>query len=342
MVSVYVLLPILIPTFYPLFLTLAAGLTGTMLTGDLFNLFVFTELMVISGSILTAISDDRYGLEAAYKYFYISLIASLFLLLAAGGLYVSYGTLNMADLSQRIAADPSPPLVSVSMVMLIVFFMTKSAVVPFHFWQPDFHTVSPTAVSAMLSSVVVKLGVYGFMRMTTLWFLPQAEAPAADRRWAGWVFLRQLCRGGRQTCQTHAGLFHAGADRLHPGGCRVGHAAGAAGGGGLYLQSQPDQVGAADAGGRGGQPRFGQVGFLRYGRRVWKSAMPFAGAGCSLWAGWRWRAFLPPMALSASWRVPQWGGGGRVWHPAPAGRQPDLDCVCRARLPDPSSGGRAR
>jgi multicomponent Na+:H+ antiporter subunit D len=163
------------PTFYPLFLALATGLTGTMLTGDLFNLFVFTELLVVSGAILTAISDDRFGLEAAYKYFYISLLASLFLLLAAGALYASYGTLNMADLSSRISVDPNRPLVAMAMVALIVFFMTKSAVVPFHFWQPDFHTVSPTAISAMLSSVVVKLGVYGFLRMTTLWFQPQAD-----------------------------------------------------------------------------------------------------------------------------------------------------------------------
>jgi multicomponent Na+:H+ antiporter subunit D len=163
------------PTFYPLFLTLATGLTGTMLTGDIFNLFVFTELLVVSGAILTAISDDRYGIEAAYKYFYISLVASLFLLLAAGALYVSYGTLNMADLASRINIDPDRPLVLMAMVALVVFFMTKSAVVPFHFWQPDFHTVSPTAISAMLSSVVVKLGVYGFLRMTTLWFVPQAD-----------------------------------------------------------------------------------------------------------------------------------------------------------------------
>ncbi|MEN4040839.1 MAG: proton-conducting transporter membrane subunit [Anaerolineaceae bacterium] len=164
-----------IPTFYPLFLALGTGLTGTMLTGDLFNLFVFTELMVISGAILAAISDDRFGIEAAYKYFYISLLASLFLLLAAGSLYVSYGTLNMADLSAHIATDPNRPLVMMAMVALIIFFLTKSAVAPFHFWQPDFHAVSPTAISAMLSSVVVKLGVYGFLRMSTLWFQPHAD-----------------------------------------------------------------------------------------------------------------------------------------------------------------------
>jgi multicomponent Na+:H+ antiporter subunit D len=163
------------PAFFPLFLTLTTGLMGAFLTGDLFNLFVFAELLVTSGAVLTAISDDRHGAEAAYKYFYISLFAAIFLLSAMGCLYVSYGTLNMADLAQRITADPSPPLLSVAMVLMFAFFMVKSAVVPFHFWQPDFHTAAPTAVSAMLSSVVVKLGVYGFLRMTTLLFVSMAE-----------------------------------------------------------------------------------------------------------------------------------------------------------------------
>jgi multicomponent Na+:H+ antiporter subunit D len=164
------------PAFYPLFLTLATGLTGAMLTGDLFNLFVFAELLVFSGTILTAISDDRYGTEAAFKYFYMSLLASAFLLLAVGSLYISYGTLNMADLARRIPANPGAPLLPVAIAMLLATFMIKSAVFPFHFWQPDFHTASPTAVSAMLSSVVVKLGVYGFLRMTSLLFVEQAPA----------------------------------------------------------------------------------------------------------------------------------------------------------------------
>jgi multicomponent Na+:H+ antiporter subunit D len=162
------------PTFYPLYLMLATSLSGAILTGDLFNMYVFAELLVISGTVLTAISDDRYGTEAAYKYFYISLLASFFMLLAVGCLYVSYGTLNMADLAKRIAADSGRQLLLPSIGFLMATFMVKSAVFPFHFWQPDFHTAAPTAVSAMLSSVVVKLGVYGFLRMTTLLFLPQA------------------------------------------------------------------------------------------------------------------------------------------------------------------------
>ncbi len=162
------------PTFYPLFLTLTTGLSGAFLTGDLFNLFVFAELLVFSGTILTAVSDDPGGVEAALKYFFISLLASACLLLANGLLYATYGTLNMADLAVRIAADGTPPLLPLAIALLLATFMIKSAVFPFHFWQPDFHAVSTTAVSAMLSSVVVKLGVYGFLRMTTLLFVAQA------------------------------------------------------------------------------------------------------------------------------------------------------------------------
>ncbi|WP_373501027.1 complex I subunit 5 family protein [Desulfococcus sp.] len=162
------------PAFHPLFLSLAAGLAGAMLTGDLFTMYVFAELLVISGTMLTAASDDPFGAEAAYKYYYMSLMASFFMLLAVGCLYASYGTLNMADLALRIAAEPAKPLLLPAVGFLTAVFMIKSAVFPFHFWQPDFHTAAPTAVSAMLSSVVVKFGVYGFFRMTTLLFAAQA------------------------------------------------------------------------------------------------------------------------------------------------------------------------
>ncbi len=162
------------PMFYPIFLCMAASLSGAFLTGDLFNLFVFAELLVITGTVLTALSDDSLGVEAAYKYYYISLMASIFLLLAIGSLYASYGTLNMADLAVKIAESDEKLLLYPAIALLSAFFMVKSAVFPFHFWQPDFHTASPTPVSAMLSSIVVKLGVYGFIRMTTLLFAEQA------------------------------------------------------------------------------------------------------------------------------------------------------------------------
>ena len=162
------------PSFMPLFLALTTGLTGGMLTGDIFNLFVMVELIVISIAALAAMSDDRHGAEVAYKYIYISAIGTITLLIGIGSLYVSYGTLNMADLAQRIAANPDQPLVWVSIVFLFITFMNKSAIFPMHFWQPDFYTAAPTPISAM-SPVVVKLGMYMFMRMTTLLFVPQAD-----------------------------------------------------------------------------------------------------------------------------------------------------------------------
>jgi multicomponent Na+:H+ antiporter subunit D len=158
------------PTFYPLFFALATGLSGAFLTGDLFNLFVFAEIVVISGAALTASADEPYGVEAAYKYFYISTLASVFFLLGVGSLYAAYGTLNFADLARQISAAPNAPLAMFGLAFLTATFLIKSAAVPFHFWQPDFHAAAPTAISAMLSSLVVKLGVYGFLRLTTLLF----------------------------------------------------------------------------------------------------------------------------------------------------------------------------
>ncbi len=164
------------PAFFPLFLALAGALSGAFLSGDLFHLFVCTELIVITGAALTASARDGGGPEAAYKYFHISLVAGLSLLIACGALYAAYGTLNLADLAQRVAAQPDRPLAAAAAVFLLVYALCKCAGVPFHFWQPDFHAAAPTPVSAMLSSVIVKLGVYVLLRCGAL-FLPLAAGP---------------------------------------------------------------------------------------------------------------------------------------------------------------------
>ncbi|MCC6613903.1 MAG: hypothetical protein IT320_10525 [Anaerolineae bacterium] len=162
------------PTFMPLFLCMSAGLSGALFTGDIFTLFVFIELMVISSVIMVAISDNRLGLEAAIKYLFISAMGTLFLLFGIGALYATFGTLNMADIARLLADGDRPLLAEAAAVMLACAFLLKSAVFPFHFWQPDFHTTAPTPVSAMLSSVVVKVGVYGLIRLVTLMFTDEA------------------------------------------------------------------------------------------------------------------------------------------------------------------------
>ncbi|MEL6151477.1 MAG: proton-conducting transporter membrane subunit [Chloroflexota bacterium] len=163
------------PTFTTLFLAMETGLLGAIYTGDLFTMFVFMEIMVLSSVSLVAISDNELGLEAAIKYLFISSMGTLFLLLGVAAVYATYGTLNFADIGQRLASGDRPFLAHEAAIMLMSAFLLKSAVFPFHFWQPDFHTTAPTPVHAVLSSVVVKIGVYGLIRMTTLLFTSEAE-----------------------------------------------------------------------------------------------------------------------------------------------------------------------
>jgi multicomponent Na+:H+ antiporter subunit D len=162
------------PAFMPMFLCMGAGLNGALYTGDIFTLFVFIELMVISSVVLVAISDNRLGLEAAIKYLFISAMGTLFLLTGIGALYSTFGTLNMADIARLLSTGERPLLAEAAAIMLMCAFLLKSAVFPFHFWQPDFHTTAPTPVHSVLSSVVVKVGIYGVMRVLTLMFTAEA------------------------------------------------------------------------------------------------------------------------------------------------------------------------
>lgn len=162
------------PVFMPAFLLMSVGLNGAFLTGDIFTLFVFVELMVISSVILTSISDDPLGLEAGIKYLLISAMGTLFLLIGIAAIYATFGTLNIADIARLLQTGERPLLAQAAAVMLTSAFLLKSAVFPFHFWQPDFHTTAPTPVHSVLSSVVVKVGVYGVIRLVTMMFTEEA------------------------------------------------------------------------------------------------------------------------------------------------------------------------
>lgn len=162
------------PVFMPAFLCMSTGLHGSLYTGDIFTFFVFMELMVMSSVVMVAISDNKLGLEAAIKYTFISGIGSLLLLLGIAAQYTTFGTLNLAQIAQALSTGERPLLALPAAVMLMSAFLVKSAVFPFHFWQPDFHTTAPTPLSAMLSSVVVKVGIYGIIRNNTLLLVQEA------------------------------------------------------------------------------------------------------------------------------------------------------------------------
>lgn len=158
--------------YHPLFHLLLMGIYGAFLTGDIFNLFVFFEILLIASYALVAFAGEDYQLEASLKYATINLIASAVFLLAVGGLYGVMGTLNMADLSTKIGQlQDAGPLVTIFLLFLAVFGV-KASMFPFYFWLPDAHSSAPTPISAILSGVLIKVGAYSMIRVSSVIFVP--------------------------------------------------------------------------------------------------------------------------------------------------------------------------
>jgi multicomponent Na+:H+ antiporter subunit D len=152
--------------FYTLFMLLLAGLNGLIVTGDLFNLFVFLEIASIASYALVAFGTEAEELEAAFKYSVMSSVASSFILLGIALIYSYTSTLNMADMAGVLSQRPDNLVVPFVGVLLLMGFCLKSALVPFHAWLPDAHPSAPAPISAMLSGVFIKtLGVYAFCRV---------------------------------------------------------------------------------------------------------------------------------------------------------------------------------
>jgi len=154
------------PKYYALFLLMLTGMNGLVLTGDMFNMFVFLELAGIASYALVAFGTEREELEAAFKYMVLSSIATAFVLLGIGMLYSCTSTLNMADIS-RTLANRSPDYTTLFIgVIFMMGFGLKAAIVPFHAWLPDAHPSAPAPISAMLSGVLIKtLGIYALLRI---------------------------------------------------------------------------------------------------------------------------------------------------------------------------------
>jgi multicomponent Na+:H+ antiporter subunit D len=151
--------------FYSLFLLMVTGMNGLVLTGDLFNLFVFLEIASISSYALVAFGCGHEELEASFRYIVLGSVASTLILLGIGIVYALTGTLNMAQIAKTMGTDFKAIHFFV-IGLFITGFGIKAALVPFHTWLPDAHPSAPTPISAMLSGVVIKaLGVYGLARV---------------------------------------------------------------------------------------------------------------------------------------------------------------------------------
>ena len=152
--------------FYTLFLLMVAGMNGVVITGDMFNLFVFLEIASVASYALVAFGTERHELEAAFKYTVMSTVGSLFILLGIVFLYSYTSTLNMADMANILAQKGANNITIMVSVLFIMGFGLKAALVPFHAWLPDAHPSAPAPISAMLSGVLIKsLGVYTLCRI---------------------------------------------------------------------------------------------------------------------------------------------------------------------------------
>jgi multicomponent Na+:H+ antiporter subunit D len=141
-------------------------MNGIIVTGDLFNLFVFLEIASIASYALVAFGTEAEELEASFKYAIMGSVASSFILLGIALLYSYTSTLNMADISQVLSSKPQGMLVNFIAVLFLAGFGLKAALVPFHAWLPDAHPSAPAPISAMLSGVFIKtLGVYALARV---------------------------------------------------------------------------------------------------------------------------------------------------------------------------------
>ncbi len=150
--------------YHMLVLTLLTGATGMVLTGDIFNLFVFFEILSLSSYALTGYNRDRGGTEAAVKYLIQGSIGSSFILIGIALLYGMTGTLNMADIAAHVAgADPT--LLFTAMSLLIVGFGVEAAIFPLNAWLPDAHSSAPSSVSAILSGIAIETGAYAVARI---------------------------------------------------------------------------------------------------------------------------------------------------------------------------------
>ncbi|MCM3323244.1 MULTISPECIES: Na+/H+ antiporter subunit D [Cytobacillus] len=160
--------------FYPLFLFLITGVNGSFLTGDVFNLFVCFEVMLISSYALITLGGEKKQLRESIKYVLINLLASFLFLAAVAYLYSVTGTINMAHLAERVGEVGQSGIITAVAMMFLFVFSLKAGLFLF-FWLPGSYSAPPTAVAAIFAALLTKVGIYAIFRFFTLVFYHQPE-----------------------------------------------------------------------------------------------------------------------------------------------------------------------
>ncbi len=150
--------------FFPLLLLCLAGLLGIVITGDAFNLFVFLEISSLSAYALISLGRDRRALMASYQYLIMGTIGATFLIIGVGLLYSLTGTLNMADIAERILPLTAKNTLRTAYAFITVGLALKLAMFPLHLWLPNAYAYAPSAVSAFLVATATKVALYAMIR----------------------------------------------------------------------------------------------------------------------------------------------------------------------------------
>jgi len=144
-------------------------MNGIIVTGDMFNLFVGYEIFSVAAYLLVAFTMSWQALEAGLKYLILGTIGAMFILLGTAYIFMATGTLNFAVLATQMAQVP-PEALSVIAACLLIGLSLKIGAFPFHFWLPDAHSSARTAISALLSGVMIKVSIYALIRVSFLFF----------------------------------------------------------------------------------------------------------------------------------------------------------------------------
>lgn len=158
--------------YFPIFHFLVMGLNGAFLTGDIFNLYVFFEVIIISSFVLMTLGGRKAQLEGAVKYMAMNILASTFFLTGIGLLYGISGSLNMADLALIVPKIENRAIVDITATFFLIGFGIKSAIFPLYFWLPSSYHTPPSAVAAIFGGLLTKVGIYALFRVFTLIFIP--------------------------------------------------------------------------------------------------------------------------------------------------------------------------
>jgi proton-translocating NADH-quinone oxidoreductase chain N len=150
--------------YHILYLLLLTGATGVVMTGDIFNLFVFFEILCISSYALVAYMGNRSGIESAVKYLIQGALGSSLLLIGIGLLYGLFGSLNMADLANQIQSTSSNS-VFIPLFLIVTGLGVEAAIFPLNAWLPDAHSSAPSSISAILSGIAIEVGLYAVVRI---------------------------------------------------------------------------------------------------------------------------------------------------------------------------------